>query len=190
MVRRGRVLALANRPGRRGFAPQRPSEFRRGDFGRELNFLIAARNQTEFFAGVRCRTAEPPFFQPRANDPRRRNHETKTKNSKASRDTAPVVRSGTRVLPSREALLFQKMNKTIKPQNGTLDAVMTAQAKREAQRHGVLNGNRVTLDLEPKTAAALRAAAEFEEMSVEEYLMDGLKRDLDLSADLMATAKT
>lgn len=44
----------------------------------------------------------------------------------------------------------------------------------------------VTLDLDPKTAAKLRAAAKFEEMSVEQYLMDGLKRDLALSKDLMA----
>jgi hypothetical protein len=135
------------------------------------------------------------------------------------------------------------MRKTIKPQNETLDAVVTAQAKRQAQRLGVelstyvgrlaakadslpvtinvrlddiqrinarigggrvhdwvaevvvgaldgadevLNGNRITLDLEPEMAADLREAAEFEEMSVEEYLLDGLKRDLDLSQDLMA----
>jgi len=32
-----------------------------------------------------------------------------TKNIRASRDTAPVVRSGTSVHASREALLFQKM---------------------------------------------------------------------------------
>jgi hypothetical protein len=52
-----------------------------------------------------------------------------------------------------------------------------------------LVGNRIVLDLPAKTAAKLRKAAEFEEMSVAEYLIDGLKRDLDLSADLMATAK-
>lgn len=135
------------------------------------------------------------------------------------------------------------MKKSIKPQNETLDAVVTAQAKRQAQglgvelstyigrlaakadslpvtinvrlddiqrinsrigggrvhewvagvvvgaldcADGVLNGNRITLDLEPEIAADLREAAEFEEMSVEEYLLDGLKRDLDLSQDLMA----
>lgn len=52
-----------------------------------------------------------------------------------------------------------------------------------------LGGNRIVLDLPAKTAAALREAAEFEEMSVSEYLLDGLNRDLDLSTDLMATAK-
>jgi len=129
------------------------------------------------------------------------------------------------------------MTKTGKTQKETtLEAVVTAHAKREAKRHGVelstyvahlaaksdrmpvtirvrmddigrinasigggrihewvedvvagvLDGNRITLDLEPKTAAKLRKAAEFEEMSVEEYLLDGLKRDLDLSKDLMA----
>lgn len=50
-------------------------------------------------------------------------------------------------------------------------------------------GNRITLDLSADTAARLRAAAEFEEMSVEEYLMDGLGRDLDLSGDLMDASK-
>lgn len=144
----------------------------------------------------------------------------------------------------RGFVCFRTMKKSIKPQNETsLEAVVTARAKREAQRHGValstyvshlaakadrmpvtvqvkmadigrinsligggrihewiegvvadvlecemeeLEENRVTIDLEPKTAEKLRKAAEFEELSVEEYLMDGLKRDLDLSQDLMA----
>jgi len=54
---------------------------------------------------------------------------------------------------------------------------------------GVLNGNRITLDLEPEMAAELREAAEFEEMSVEEYLLDGLARDLALSRDIKAAEK-
>ena len=139
------------------------------------------------------------------------------------------------------------MKKSVKTQNETtLDAVVTAQAKREAQRlgvelstyvgrlaakadslpvtinvrmedirrinsrigggrvhewvagvvvgaldgaDGVLNGNRITLDLEPEMAAELREAAEFEEMSVEEYLLDGIARDLALSKDIQAAEK-
>jgi len=138
------------------------------------------------------------------------------------------------------------MKKSINPQNETLDAVVTAQAKRQAQRlgvelstyvgrlaakadtlpvtinvrmedirrinsrigggrvhewvagvvvgaldgaDGVLNGNRITLDLEPEMAAELREAAEFEEMSVEEYLLDGIARDLALSKDIQAAEK-
>ena len=132
------------------------------------------------------------------------------------------------------------------PQNETLDAVVTAQAKRQAQRlgielatyvgrlaakadslpvtinvrmddiqrinsrigggrvhewvagvvvgaldgaDGVLNGNRITLDLEPEMAADLREAAAFEEVSIEEYLLDGLRRDLALSEDIQAIAE-
>ena len=136
---------------------------------------------------------------------------------------------------------FLHMKKSVKTQNETtLDAVVTAQAKREAQRlgvelstyvgrlaakadslpvtinvrmedirrinsrigggrvhewvagvvvgaldgaDGVLNGNRITLDLEPEMAA------EFEEMSVEEYLLDGIARDLALSKDIQAAEK-
>ena len=132
------------------------------------------------------------------------------------------------------------MKKSAKTQNETtLDAVVSARAKREARRLGVelsvyianlatksdtlpvtarirmedigrinarvgggrvhqwvedvvagaLNGNRITLDLEPETAAELREAAEFEEMSVEEYLLDGLARDLALSRDIKAAEK-
>ena len=138
------------------------------------------------------------------------------------------------------------MRKSIKPQNETLDAVVTAQAKRQAQRlgvelstyvgrlaakadtlpvtinvrmddiqrinsrigcgrvhewvagvvvgaldgaDGVLNGNRITLDLEPEMAADLREAAAFEEVSIEEYLLDGLARDLALSRDIKAAEK-
>jgi len=138
------------------------------------------------------------------------------------------------------------MRKSIKPQNETLDAVVTAQAKRQAQRlgielstyvqrlaakadslpvtinvrmddiqrinsrigggrvhewvagvvvgaldgaDGVLNGNRITLDLEPEMAADLREAAAFEEVSIEEYLLDGLRRDLALSEDIQAIAE-
>ena len=138
------------------------------------------------------------------------------------------------------------MKKSINPQNETLDAVVTAQAKRQAQRlgvelstyvgrlaakadslpvtinvrmddiqrinsrigggrvhewvagvvvgaldgaDGVLNGNRITLDLEPEMAADLREAAAFEEVSIEEYLLDGLRRDLALSEDIQAIAE-
>jgi hypothetical protein len=35
----------------------------------------------------------------------------------------------------------------------------------------------------------LREAAEFEEVSVEEYLLDGLKRDLALSEDIQSIAE-
>jgi hypothetical protein len=52
-----------------------------------------------------------------------------------------------------------------------------------------LVGNRIVLDLPAKTAAKLREAAEFEEVSVSEYLLDGLKRDLALSKELMAAEK-
>lgn len=54
---------------------------------------------------------------------------------------------------------------------------------------GVLNGNRITLDLDPKMAADLREAAAFEEMSVAEYLLDGLRRDLALSEDIQAISE-
>ena len=136
------------------------------------------------------------------------------------------------------------MKKSIKPQNQTLEAVVTADAKRQAEalriplssyishlaakadelpvtirvpmadiqrinmivRDGRIaewveeivadalkgdgrdsSGSRITLDLPAKTAAKLRKAAEFEEMSVVDYVKDGIRRDLDLTNELMAT---
>jgi hypothetical protein len=154
-----------------------------------------------------------------------------------SRGVIPTAK-GSRLLDA--GFFYQKMKSTKStPRNETLDAVVTAQAKREARRLGVelsvyianlaakadtlpvtarirmedigrinarvgggrvhqwvedvvagaLNGNRVTLDLEPEMAAELREAAEFEGMSVSEYLMDGLTRDLALSKDIQAAEK-
>ena len=61
MVRRGRVLALANRPGRRDFAPQRPWNFRGGrrGFGDE-DFHGPARLAENRFPVCRGARAFPP----------------------------------------------------------------------------------------------------------------------------------
>jgi len=55
--------------------------------------------------------------------------------------------------------------------------------------NGQESGNRISLDLDSKMAARLRRAAEFEEVSVVAYLLDGLKRDLRLTEESMPPAK-
>lgn len=55
--------------------------------------------------------------------------------------------------------------------------------------NGQESGNRISLDLDSKMAARLRKAAEFEEVSVVAYLLDGLKRDLRLTEESMPPAK-
>jgi hypothetical protein len=50
-----------------------------------------------------------------------------------------------------------------------------------------MNRKRVSVTLPQKTVARLERAAAFEEMTVPAYLKDGIRRDLDLSDDLMAS---
>jgi hypothetical protein len=50
---------------------------------------------------------------------------------------------------------------------------------------GSNGGGDLVLKIPKKTAARLKRAAAFEEMSVADYLKDGIRRDLDLTDDLM-----
>lgn len=50
------------------------------------------------------------------------------------------------------------------------------------------DGETIALRVPAKTAKRLKRAAEFEEVSVVDYLLDGLKRDLRLTEESMAVA--
>ena len=88
-----------------------------------------------------------------------------TKKIKASRDTAPVVRSGTSVYASREALLFQKM-KTPKADTETL-----------------------TIQFTKKDLARCRRAAAFCKLSFDEWLKGTIITSMECDEDDMATER-
>jgi hypothetical protein len=56
----------------------------------------------------------------------------------------------------------------------------------EADFEARKDGEAIVVKIPKKTAARLEQAAEFEEMSVAEYVKDGIRRDLDLTAEMMA----
>ena len=57
----------------------------------------------------------------------------------------------------------------------------------EADFEARKDGEDIVVKIPKKTAARLERAAEFEEMSVAEYVKDGIRRDLDLTAEMMAS---
>ena len=57
----------------------------------------------------------------------------------------------------------------------------------EADFEARKDGEAIVVKIPKKTAARLERAAEFEEMSVAEYVKDGIRRDLDLTSELMAS---
>ena len=65
---------------------------------------------------------------------------------------------------------------------GALDCDEEDMALRTSKR----GGGDIVVKIPKKTATRLERAAAFEEMSVAEYLKDGIRRDLDLADDLMA----
>ena len=92
------------------------------------------------FAAFEDGTFEPPFFQPRPNDPGRRNMKHKEK------DQSPVGYPSGRsegdkrpCFPRGFVVSTMKKTTRTKPQNDepTLEAVTTGRARREAQRIGV-----------------------------------------------------
>lgn len=93
------------------------------------------------------------------------------KNIEASRDTAPVVRSGTRVLPSREASLFQKMKKTI-----------TTKIKRVGKKEIKVP---LQISTDPNVIARLKRAAKLEGDSVAGIISEAIKSFLEMYEERM-----
>ena len=86
-----------------------------------------------------------------------------TKNIKASRDTAPVVRSGTSVHASREALLFQKMKKNITQKNEVALPFVTT----------------------PHQLARLKRAAKLGGETIDEYISAAVESFIEMTEQLM-----
>jgi hypothetical protein len=91
------------------------------------------------------------------------------KNIEASRDTAPVVRSGTRVLPSREASLFQKMKKSITQKN----------------RRNAKNEVPVPFVTSLHQLARLKRAAKLGGETIDEYISAAVESFIEMTEELM-----